>query len=61
MNQDMGISPAISRVVKSTPQAAKQQDPIARWVWHVEMMQIVALAALTIYVVSLALGLSGVR
>jgi hypothetical protein len=60
MNQDTGISPAISRV-KSTPQAAKQQDPIERWVWHVEMMQIVVLVALTIYVVSLALGLSGVR
>jgi hypothetical protein len=60
MNQDMGISPAISRV-KSTPQAASQQDPIERWVWHVEMMQIVVLAALTVYVVSLALGLSGVR
>ncbi|MGZ5227044.1 MAG: hypothetical protein ACXWCS_23030 [Burkholderiales bacterium] len=60
MNQRTDTSPAISRVIDSTHQAAKHQDPIDRWVWHIDMMQIVVLAALTVYVVSLTLGLSGV-
>ena len=61
MNQHTGTSPAISRVIDSRHQAAKHQDPIERWVWHLDMMQIVVLAALTVYVVSLTLGFSGVR
>jgi hypothetical protein len=56
MNQHTGTSPAISRVIDSTHQAAKHHDPVDRWVWHLDMMQIVVLAALTVHVVSLTLG-----
>ena len=59
MNQDMGISPAVSRVIKSTHQAANQQDLTKGGVCFV-MVQIVVLVGFPFFFGGFALRLFGV-
>ncbi|HEY0336378.1 MAG TPA: hypothetical protein VGC70_03485 [Burkholderiales bacterium] len=61
MNQHTGTSPTISHVINSTHKAAPTNDPIDRWVWHLDMLQITVLASLLVCLVSVTLGLSWFR
>jgi hypothetical protein len=61
MNQHTGTSPTISHVINSTHQAAQNKDPIDRWVWHLDILQIAVLVSLLVCLVSVTLGLSWFR
>jgi hypothetical protein len=57
MNQHTGTNPTISHVINSQ-KAAQSKDPIDRWVWHLDMLQIAVLATLLVCLVSVTLGVS---
>ena len=61
MKQHTGTSPTISHVINSTHKAAPSKDPVDRWVWHLDILQIAVLAVLLVCLLSVTLGLSWIR